>query len=95
MASLRELSDYQNALAGTEILRDKGHGLTSKVQSILYTQRAALWLDLFEVQQDPELLARARECAKRSWAIAQSSECHNLYQRLRRLELEQATEEKG
>lgn len=86
VACLRELDRTRDALAATDILQSTDHGLPLSAQSVLFTQRAALWMDLFEIANDAALLARARQSAARSWAIRPSEECSLVYKRLAKLE---------
>lgn len=82
VACLREIGRIDDALTATEVLRRRDHGLEPHALAVLFTQRAALWLDLFDVRGDPSLLKRARESAGRSWAIAPSEQCSAVYGRL-------------
>ncbi|WP_374293806.1 hypothetical protein [Sphingomonas sp.] len=85
VACLRELGEIENALAGTEILRRNDHDLAPSAQGVLFTQRAALWLDLYELRRDSTHLDQAQQAADRSWAIGPSRECRGVYGRLRKL----------
>ena len=86
VACLRELGHVDDALIATDVVTGRGHGLAPGALSVLMTQRAALWLDRFELRGEAALLARAREAANRSWAIGPSDECGLVYQRLKMLE---------
>lgn len=85
VACLRELGEIENALAGTEILQRRDHDLSPSAQGVLFTQRAALWLDLYELRRDPAHLDLAQQAADRSWAIGPSRECRGVHGRLRKL----------
>jgi len=86
--ALRDASEIEQALSATEVVArpDLDHGLSPSALAVLLTQRAALWLDLFERRYDPELLARARAAAGRAHATQPSAELNRVYARLRRLE---------
>jgi hypothetical protein len=84
--ALRHTGKVREALAGTDILLAPKTGITRSEAGVLFCQRAALWLDLYEHARDPELLSRARQSAARSWAIAPSEPCSSVYRRLEKLE---------
>ncbi|PZQ51947.1 MAG: hypothetical protein DI555_19860 [Novosphingobium pentaromativorans] len=86
VSALRETGHPIEALARTDLVTRKANGLDRKETCILLTQRGALWLDRYELEHDPEFLDRARQCAKRSWAIEPGEECSMLYNRIRKLE---------
>lgn len=95
VAALRACGSLREALARTDVLRHQANGLDRNETSVLFTQRAAVLLDLHETRLDPDLLARARECASRSWAIAPSEECSMVYRRLAKLEAAQDSARTG
>jgi hypothetical protein len=74
------------ARVGCQAYRQDPDGLSPAAQGVLFSQRSALWLDLYEVRGDAAMLVRAREAANRSWANAPSGHCSAVYDRLRKLE---------
>ncbi|KPH65897.1 hypothetical protein ACLIMP_16000 [Novosphingobium aerophilum] len=86
VSALRETGRTTDALAHTDLLIRKANGLDHTEQCILFVQRGALWLDRFEQTREPEHIERARQCARRSWAIEPGEECSSLFNRLRKLE---------
>lgn len=84
VGSLRDSGRITEALERTELLTRPANGLSARERQILFVQRGAILLDLHEVNAAPELLERAEQCAKRSWAIGPTEECSELYQRLRK-----------
>lgn len=85
-SALRNSGRPIEALSLTDLVTRKANGLDREETRILLTQRGALWLDCYELEHDAEYLARARQCAKRSWAIKPSEECSMLYRRIDKLE---------
>lgn len=88
-AVLRGLGELDKALQWTDALNSPFARFTKGEKCVLLNQRASLWLDLYEIRGDAKLLRRARECAKKSWAIQPSNECGNVYERLKRIEADQ------
>jgi hypothetical protein len=86
--ALRHTGKIGEALARTDILKEPGSGLARGETGVLFCQRAALWLDLYEHARDPGMLSRARQSAARSWAIGPSEPCGGVYRRLEKLESE-------
>jgi hypothetical protein len=86
VSALRESGRPVEALARTDLVTRKANGLDREETRILVTQRGALWLDRYELEHDPEYLDRARQCAKRSWAIQPSEECSMVYKRIDKFE---------
>lgn len=89
---LRRLNDQERAFEATNTLISDANGLSEAERRILFTQRAALWLDRYEARSHPEALKKARACADNSWAIEPSSQCSLVYQRLKKLEADMADE---
>lgn len=85
-SALRDSGKPIEALSLTDLVTRKANGLDREETRVLVTQRGALWLDRYELQHDAECLDRARQCAKRSWAIGPSEECSMLYRRIDKLE---------
>ncbi len=85
-STLRTVGYLREAIAQTDILLRRDHGLSPEQSQILFNQRAALWLDLYELGNDSKLLARARRAAGQSWAIGPSDHCSNVYEKIKRLE---------
>lgn len=85
-SALRNSGRLHEALAQTDLVTRKASGLDREETRILLTQRGALWLDHHELDPNPEFLDRARQCARRSWAIEPGEECSVLYNRIRKLE---------
>lgn len=86
--ALRHTGKIREALARTDVLLAPHMSVTRSEASVLFCQRAALWLDIYEHARDPDLLTRARQSAARSWAIAPSEPCSGVYRRLEKLESE-------
>jgi hypothetical protein len=86
VSSLRDSGKIMEALSHTDLVARRANGLDGEETRILLIQRGSLWLDRYELAHDPDYLDRARQCAKRSWAIAPSDACSDLYNRLRKLE---------
>lgn len=84
--ALRHTGKIREALARTDVLMESGAGLAQGEMGVLFCQRAALWLDLYDHARDPQMLSRARQSAARSWAIAPSEPCSSVYRRLEKLE---------
>ncbi|MGC6472617.1 MAG: hypothetical protein ACON4W_07060 [Parvibaculales bacterium] len=58
------------------------------IMAILATIRAAVFLDIFELHRDPQLLFYARKTINKSWAINKSDEASQVYNRLDAFERE-------
>jgi hypothetical protein len=86
VSALRESGRPVEALAFTDLVTRKANGLDREETRILLTQRGSIWLDRYELDHNPECLDRARQCAKRSWAIQPSEECSMVYRRIDKLE---------
>lgn len=86
--ALRHSGSTYEALRATDILQSKTSELSSSDRRILFTQRAAIWMDIYELTNEVAALQRARACAEKSWAIEGSDECNLVYKRLHKLEHE-------
>ena len=86
VSALRESGRSVEAIPHTELVTRKASGLDKDEMRILLIQRGNLWLDRYELGRDAELLERARQCARRSWAIEPSEQGSALYNRIRKLE---------
>ncbi len=90
---LRRLGDFDGALEATNTLLSHANGLSRAEQRILFTQRAAVWLDHYDLRPDRDVLKKARACADKSWAMGPSTECSLVYQRLKKLEADRADQQ--
>jgi hypothetical protein len=85
---LRHSGELAEALKTVEFAlgRNERLSLSQMQKAILSTERAAVLLDLYEIQRDPGMLKDARKSAAMSFAISQSDEVRAVYQRLKMLE---------
>ena len=82
-AFLRYNGQLSAALETTDCLEKNATRFSRPQQSILWTQRAAILLDLYEANRDPRHLESADLCARKSWAIKPSEECSMVFNRLK------------
>ena len=82
--SNRMSNQLDEALSQTNIVVSRGASerLTEDQRAILFTQRAAILLDLYERDEEGSRYHEAKACADRAWALRQSEQCSNVYGRL-------------
>lgn len=90
-----ELHEHESALTWTEVAVERGSGkrIPPGQLAILFNQRAATYLHLYQRSRNADQLTDARACANRSWAIKPSDECFKVYERLKRFENEHMDEQ--
>lgn len=93
VAVRRRLGDSDGAMKVTDALLSQENGLSREEQRILFTQRAAVWLDLDEFRPYQVALSKARAAANKSWTMGASHQCRLVYQRLQKLEADAANEQ--
>lgn len=87
---LRHSGELREALEVVDfaLSKNKKISLSQMQKAILSTERAAVLLDLYEIQHEQDLLKEARKSAGMSFAISQSEEVRAVYQRMKKLENE-------
>jgi hypothetical protein len=88
VSACRAIREFHAAMQWTDfvMLPDAAKRVSPFHLAVLFTQRAATHLDLYERDRDATRLKSARKCAARSWAIQQSDECSKVYERLKWIE---------
>lgn len=86
--SYRAIGDEAGAMRLTDaVVRPETAAMLNRSdQAVLFTQRAALHLDLFDRDRDPMRLKSAKKCADAAWQRQQSEACSLVYKRLKKIE---------